>query len=200
MEAFSAQSLRLSVSRARSRAMASLTRARRFEPRRALASFRSSRRIRVRSRAVRPGACSNSPVDRAAETATPRSMPTHCAVARCGNRFGNGGEGDMPAARAVHRHPVRLHAWRHRAGPAETHPPGLRHPHLADMAGQATHLAGLERDDPESLIPPGLAPRRPPAGLSGSKNAAIAWAKSRSACCCTIWEPAASHGYSPAPG
>ena len=40
VEAFSAQSLRLSVSRARSRAMASFTSARRFEPRRALASFR----------------------------------------------------------------------------------------------------------------------------------------------------------------
>ena len=35
-----------------------------------------------------------------------------------------------------------------------------------------------------------------PAGFAGSKNAAIAWAKSRSACCWTIWEPAASHGCS----
>ena len=30
----------------------------------------------------------------------------------------------------------------------------------------------------------------------GSKNAVIAWAKSRSACCCTVCEPCASHGYS----
>ncbi len=35
-----------------------------------------------------------------------------------------------------------------------------------------------------------------PAGFAGSKNAVIAWAKSRSACCCTVWEPAASHGFS----
>jgi hypothetical protein len=34
------------------------------------------------------------------------------------------------------------------------------------------------------------------AGFAGSKNAAIAWAKSRKACCCTIWEPARSHGCS----
>ena len=35
-----------------------------------------------------------------------------------------------------------------------------------------------------------------PAGLPGSKNAVIARAKSRSACCWTVWEPAASHGCS----
>ena len=33
-----------------------------------------------------------------------------------------------------------------------------------------------------------------PAGFAGSMNAAIAWAKSRRACCWTVWEPAASHG------
>jgi hypothetical protein len=38
--------------------------------------LRCSRRSLVRSRAVRTGACSISPVDRATETATPRSMPT----------------------------------------------------------------------------------------------------------------------------
>jgi hypothetical protein len=75
VEVFSAQSLSLSFSRTRSRAISSFTRARRCDPRRALASFRSSRRIRLRSWAVRPGAYSNSPVERAAETATPRSMP-----------------------------------------------------------------------------------------------------------------------------
>ena len=47
-----------------------------FEPGRALESFRARRRSLFRSRAVRAGQCSNSPVDRAAETATPRSMPT----------------------------------------------------------------------------------------------------------------------------
>ena len=83
------------------------------------------------------------------------------AVARRGDRPGNGGEGDMPASCAVHGHPVGLHARGHRAGPAESHPSGLRHPHLADVPGQAAHLAGLNGNDPEPLIPPGLAPRRP---------------------------------------
>jgi hypothetical protein len=35
-----------------------------------------------------------------------------------------------------------------------------------------------------------------PAGLPGSQNAATARAKSRRACCCTIWDPLASHGCS----
>ena len=73
---FSAQSVRRSLSRARSRAIACLTRPRRFEPRFARASVRCMRRSLIRSRPVRTGQCSNSPEDRAAETATPRSMPT----------------------------------------------------------------------------------------------------------------------------
>ena len=74
--AFSAQSLRRSLSRTRSRAIACLTRPRRFDPRCARASVRCSRRSLARSGAVRAGQCSNSPVDSAADTATPRSMPT----------------------------------------------------------------------------------------------------------------------------
>ena len=74
--AFSAQSLRRSVSRAFSRATACLTRPRRFEPRFARASVRCIRRSLVRYRAAMAGACNSSPVDRAAETDTPRSMPT----------------------------------------------------------------------------------------------------------------------------
>ena len=57
------------------------------------------------------------------------------AVTRCGNRLRDGGEGDMPPARAVHRDPVGLRARRHRAGPAEPHPPRLRHPDLAGLTG-----------------------------------------------------------------
>ena len=76
VDTFSAQSLRRSVSRARSRAIACLTRPRRFEPRAGRASVRCSRRSLFRSRAVRAGQRSISPVDRAALTTTPRSMPT----------------------------------------------------------------------------------------------------------------------------
>jgi len=89
--------------------------------------------------------------------------PHHLAVTRCGNRPGDHGEGDMPAARPVHRHPVGLHPRRHRAGPTEPHPPGLGHPDLADLTGHPAHLPlPAAPHDPESLIPPGLAPRRPP--------------------------------------
>ena len=51
-------------------------RARRLEPRLARASRCCSTFNRLASPAVRLGACSSSPVDSAADTATPRSMPT----------------------------------------------------------------------------------------------------------------------------
>ena len=53
-----------------------LTLARRFAPRLARASLRSRRSRRSCSREDRPGQRSISPVDRAADTATPRSTPT----------------------------------------------------------------------------------------------------------------------------
>ena len=76
---------------------------------------------------------------------------------------GDHGEGDMPAARAVHRDPVGLRARRHGTGPAELHPSGFGHPDLAGLTGYAAHVPPpAAPHDPESLIPPGLAPRRPP--------------------------------------
>ena len=85
---FSAQSLRRSVSPARSRAIACFTRPRRFEPRCARASVRCRRRSLIRSRPVRAGQCSNSPVDNAAETATPRSIPAAWPVPGAGTGSG----------------------------------------------------------------------------------------------------------------
>src|SRR5271169_3834749 len=161
---FSAQSLRRSVSRALSRAIAYLTRPRRFDPRFARASVRCSRCSLVRSRAVRVGQCSISPVDKAADTATPRVDAHGLAVTGCGNRLGDHCEGDVPPARGVTGHPVGLRARWYRAGPAEPDPPGFGHPDLADVAGHAAHvpLPPAPPDDAESLVPPGLAPRRPP--------------------------------------
>src|SRR6185437_871003 len=134
--AFSAQSLRLSVSRALNLATASLTCPRRLDPRLGAASLRSSRRSLFRSRLARPGACSNSPVDRAADTATPRSMPTTSVV---------------PGA--VKGHPIRLPVSRCRAGPAEPHPPGLRNPDFTGLPAEPAHMAGLDGDYPKSLVP-----------------------------------------------
>jgi hypothetical protein len=69
----------------------------------------------------------------------------------------------MPAARPVPGHPVGLRARWHGAGPAEPHPPGLGHPDLPHVAGHAPHVPlPAAAHDPESLIPAGLAPRRPP--------------------------------------
>ena len=65
---------------------------------------------------------------------------------------------------AVHRHSVGLHPFGHRAGPAEPHPPSLRHPDLADVAGHAADvpLLAAPPHDPEPFVPPSLTPRRPP--------------------------------------
>ncbi|AFV14830.1 hypothetical protein OEM_p100500 (plasmid) [Mycobacterium intracellulare subsp. yongonense 05-1390] len=73
---FSSQSLRRLLSRALRVAIARLVRARRLEPRRARASRRWSTFNRLVSPRLNPGACSSSPVDKAAETVTPRSIPT----------------------------------------------------------------------------------------------------------------------------
>src|ERR1019366_1325006 len=97
---FSAQSFRRSLSRAVSRAIASLTRLRRFEPRRARATLRCRRRRRCRSAPPSPGTWSSSPVDRAAETATPRSMPTAWPLPGAGT-------GPGPAPKAPGPRPAR---------------------------------------------------------------------------------------------
>ena len=83
---------------------------------------------------------------------------------RCWDRRRDCREGDVPAPCTIHSHAVRLHAWRHWAGPAEPHPSGLRHPYLADMARQPPHipLPPASPHDPKPLIPACLSPRRPP--------------------------------------
>ena len=74
--AFSTQSWRRSRSRALSCAIDCFVRARRLEPRFARARRCCSTVNRFDSPGVRPGACSSSPVDNAADTTTPRSIPT----------------------------------------------------------------------------------------------------------------------------
>ena len=102
---FSAQSLRRSVSRARSRAMASRTRPRRLDPRLARASLRCRRRSLARSGPVRPGAYSRSPVDRAVLTTMPRSIPTTCPLPGAGTGAGI-------AAKATCQRPARSQVTR----------------------------------------------------------------------------------------
>ena len=182
----------------RSRAMACLTRVRRFDPRLARASFRCSRRRRVRSRgASGPGiAAARRSTGRRDDCYAPVDAD-HLAVAGAGTRFGDGGEGDMPAPGPVAGDPVGLHARRHSPGPAEPHPSGLRYPHLAGLAGYPAHLP-LRRGLPASIrnpssrpalrqrgrragLPgrrtrpsPGRSPAAPAAGPSGSRRASHA--------------------------
>ena len=196
---FSAQSLRRSPSRARSRAIACLTRPRRFEPRPARASVRCSRRSLIRSRPVRAGQCSNSPGGQGRGDHNAPVDAHRLAVTRRGHRRGDHGEGDMPPARAIPGHPVGLDPRRHRAGPAESHPSGFGHPDLAGPTGHAAHVPlSAARPRSEPLIPPALRHDGRPAGLPGSTNAAIARAKSRSACCCTVSSRRPATGAPPA--
>ena len=182
----SAQSLRRSASRACSRAIACLTRPRRFDPRLARASLRCSRRSRVRSARSGRGQCSSWPVDRAAETATPRSMPTTWPL-----------PGRAPARGSRRR--------RHASGPRGPWSPGRTSrpavPRGTSGTGPTRPWAPRPRRRGGTRgarpLPPAATIRNPscrqalrhdgrPAGLAGSKNAAMAWVKSRRACCWTV--------------
>jgi hypothetical protein len=88
VEVFSTQSLRRSVSRAFSRAIAALTFPRRLDPRLARASLRWSAVSRFVSLAVNPGTASISPVDSVEPALTPRSTPTTSPVPGPGTDWG----------------------------------------------------------------------------------------------------------------
>ena len=139
---FSTQSRRRSVSRARSRAMASLVRARRCDPRCARARRRCNRRSRWVSPARRPGTRSSSPQDSAAETATPRSTPT--TPPSSGPATGSGiGKSDVPAPRSIQSDPVGLHRGGDVAGPPELDPPDLGYPYLSVAAAEAVRCGAV---------------------------------------------------------
>ena len=140
-----------------------------------------------------PGQCSISPVDRAAETATPRSMPTAWPLPGAGTGRGITGERDMPAARRGPGSPGRTSRPAARRGTSGTAPtrPWAPRPDRAFGCSRRTSQCRPRRPvirNPSSR--PALRHDGRPAGLPGSKKAAIAWAKSRSACCWTVWEPA----------
>ncbi len=91
------------------------------------------------------------------------AVDTHdLAVPGCRHRRRNRREGDMPAPGPIEGHPVGFYARGNGAGPAEPDPARLRHPDLAGVAAKPSYLVWFEGDDPESLVPAFLAPRRPP--------------------------------------
>jgi hypothetical protein len=81
------------------------------------------------------------------------------ASVRPWNRLRECGERDMPAARAVLGHSVRLRC-NNVPGPAEPYPSRLRYPDLARLPAQSPDLLRPECNDPESLIAASFAPRR----------------------------------------
>jgi len=84
----------------------------------------------------------------------------HLARTRSGNRLGNQGERDMPAARPVPGHPIGLRRG-HCAGPTKPYPACFRDPQLAGLAGKPSHVPGLHCHDTETLIAPRFPPCEP---------------------------------------
>jgi hypothetical protein len=70
----------------------------------------------------------------------------------------------VPAARAIPRDAERPYAIRHRAGQTEPYPSGLRDLNRCPFPIQLPHAAWLDRDDAESLVSVGFAPRWSTAG------------------------------------
>ena len=161
--AFSAQSLRRSVSRARSRAMACFTCARRFEP--ALGTgepaFQAPQPLALRSGQAR---------NREQVTRRQGGRHGHAAVeadylpvTRRGDRLGDDGEGDMPAPGSVHGHPVGLApGGTARDQRNRTHPAfGTQTSPVFRLRRRTSHCRRAPHDA-EPLVASGLAPRWAP--------------------------------------
>jgi hypothetical protein len=83
------------------------------------------------------------------------------AIIGPGDRFGDGGERDVPAPRSIQCDSVRLHGIGDGAGRAESHPPDLRYPYLPVAAAEPFDVARFQPDLPKSFMLAGLTPRRP---------------------------------------
>lgn len=160
---FSTQSLRLSVSRALSFAIATFTFLRRFDARcareLALQSNQPRSLLQRKARHVKHFSSGHGSRHRHAPVDSDNLL-----VARGGNRIGNGGESDMPPSSAVTRDPIRLHANRHGTRPAEPHPACFWDSDLADIAGDSADipLPAALTHDAKSLVPSRFPPRRQP--------------------------------------
>jgi len=88
----------------------------------------------------------------------------HLSVTWRLDRLGDRGEGDVPAPRTILGHSVGLHSRRYSSGPTEPHPTNLRHPDLAGVPTEPTHLPlpSSPPRNPEPLVPSSLSPRRVP--------------------------------------
>ena len=107
----------------------------------------------------------------------------HC-VAWTGDRVGDVGERDMPAASPITGDPVGLDTLWHRPRQAKPHPPDLGHPDPTEAAVQPLDVTRFHSDLPKPFVHTGFTPvgRR----CVPLKKFRMACAKSRSACCCTV--------------
>ncbi len=75
----------------------------------------------------------------------------HAAVARTGDRVGDVGERDMPAASPITGDPVGLDTRWHRPRQAKPHPADLGHPHPTEAAVQPLDVMRFHRRPAETL-------------------------------------------------
>ena len=158
--AFSTQSRRRSASRARTRAIASLVRARRCDPRRARAKRCCNRRNRCGFASTKTRNTQQLPAGQRHRDRHAAIHTHHAAIARPRDRVGEGGKSDVPAPRAIHCDAVRLHGVGNRARPAEFHPADLGYPHLPTAAVEPFDVARFDSDLPETFMRAGFAPGR----------------------------------------
>ncbi len=86
----------------------------------------------------------------------------HTAVFRAGDRVGDMGERDMPAARTITGDPVRLDTAWHWTRKTEPNPTNLRYPDSAKIPAQFLDMARPNCNLPKSFVHTGLTPRRTP--------------------------------------
>ena len=85
---------------------------------------------------------------------------TGCVQQWPGDRSGDVGERDMPAAGPITGHPVGLDTRWHRPRHAKPHPAHLGHPHPTQAAVEPHHVRRFHRDLPKPFMHTSLAPRR----------------------------------------
>src|ERR1035437_1701163 len=160
---FSTQSLRRSPSVAFNWPIRVLTLRRRFDPRRARASLRCSRRSRSAFFARKPAGLVISPVDSATATVTPRSTPTTPPVP--GAVIGAG-----ITANAICQRPARSRVMRYDFQSARARlrlnetQPIFAHQHPGPCTVVAADPHSRRPDDPQTLMLAGFTPRRAPMG------------------------------------
>ena len=89
-----------------------------------------------------------------------RPGQTGCVQQWPGDRSGDVGERNMPAAGPITGHPVGLHAVGHRPRQPKPQPAHLGHPHPTEAAVEPHDVGRFDRDLPKPFMHTSLAPRR----------------------------------------